>query len=321
MLARGFVGFALLILVGTSGAATKEQGPAPNGAVQLVRGSQNHLLVPASVNGHPASFLLDTAERLTFLQADRVTPFGVRNLGRQTHVGALWFSLGEIDRLGLGSISFSPVEVALYDSQFRGPVPGRGGKAADGIIGLDLLRRHRAVINCRTQQLFLQTDNASNLNLAPTTSGLGFTRIPISEDPSGALTVPCSIGDKNGRLALDTGAFVTIFNQASIRELNLKEDASKLTARTAAGRVRPLALGQINDLKIGGVPIAPQKFAVMDLFAAKKPARVFTGINRLEYYDMRTPRSKQDIFGLLGSELLYQRSAIIDLNSMSLFLK
>jgi hypothetical protein len=44
-------------------------------------------------------------------------------------------------------------------------------------------------------------------------------------------------------------------------------------------------------------------------------------VNRLESYDARVPKFKHDILGLLGSELLYQRSAIIDLNSMSLFLK
>src|SRR5450755_3703452 len=157
MFTRRYVGLALIIFTVANVAAVKEQGGAANGAVQLVRGPENHLLVPASVNGHPASFLLDTGERLTFVEAKRAAPFGVQTSDRKTHVGALWFSIGQIDHLGLGSISLSPVEVALYDSaQFRGPVPGKGGKAADGIIGLDLLRRHRAVINCRTQQLFIQ---------------------------------------------------------------------------------------------------------------------------------------------------------------------
>jgi predicted aspartyl protease len=322
MFMRGLIGFALLILAASVSAAAKEQPLAGHGAVQLVRGPENHLLVPASVNGHPASFLLDTGENLTFLQNDRATALGAQNLGRQTHVGALWFSLGQIDRLGLGTVMLSAVEVALYDpAQFRGPVPGRGGKAADGIIGLGLLQRHGALINCRTQQLFIQSDTATRLDLAATTGGLGFTRIPITPSGQGQLTVPCSIGNISGRLVIDTGAPVTIFDANGVRDLNWKKEATAKPARTASGRIRPVALSELNGLRIGGLPIAAQKFAIIDLFDPKKPLRVFTGINRLVGYDARIPRSKHDVLGLLGSELLYQRSAIIDLSSMSLYLK
>ncbi len=321
MLMRGLVAFALLIFAASASAAVK-QPLAGHGAVQLIRGPQNHLLVPASVNGHSASFLLDTGENLTFLQNDRVTPLGVQNLGRQTHVGALWFSLGQINRLGLGTVMLSPVEVALYDpAQFRGPVPGKGGRAADGILGLELLQRHGAVINCRTQQLFVQSDSASPLNLAAITGGFGFIRIPITPSGHGQLTVSCSIGPISGRLVIDTGAFVTILDAHAVRDLNLNPQATTHSARTASGRVRPMAVSEIKDFNIGGVPMAPQKFAIMDLFEPNKPLRVFTGINRLVGYDARMPRSKHDVLGLLGSELLYQRSAIIDLGSMSLYLK
>ena len=324
MVRRGLVRLALVIFVASAIAAEKQEQVAGHGAAQLFRGPQNHLLVPASVNGHPATFLLDTGENLTFLQKNRAAPLGVQSLGRQTHVGALWFSQGQIDHLDIGSLSFPSVEVALYDpAQFRGPVPGQGGKAADGIIGLDFLQHHGAVINCRTQQLFLRAESNARLDLAGTTGGLGFTRVPISSSGHGQLTVPCSVGNVSGRLVIDTGAFVTIFDQSAVRSLNLKEDATKQSARTASGKVRPLSLAQINDFKIGSVAIAPQKFVIMDLFSPAKPVRVFTPglVNRLEYYDGRMPKSKNDILGLLGSELLYQRSAIIDLGSMSLFLK
>jgi len=69
------------------------------------------------------------------------------------------------------------------------------------------------------------------------------------------------------------------------------------------------------------VRIPPQRFAVMDLFPDRKPVRAFTGMGRLEFYDMRAMRARRGIWGLLGAELLYQHHAIIDLDSMSLFLK
>lgn len=288
--------------------------------IALVRGAQNHLLIPAQVNGHDATLLLDTGEDMDYLQKDRAQSLGVQSLGRQAHSGDRWFDLGEIANLRIGSLALVQAEIALYDpAQFHGPVPGRGGKAADGIIGLKFLRQHQAIVNCRTQRLYL--DSASRLDLSAITKELGFTRIPLLENGEGALTVPCSIKGKSGNLVLDTGAFVTVFDQRSVRDFGLQESATKLSARTPSGRVRPLQVAQFDSLRIGGVPIAPQKFAVMDLFAVIKPVRTSLGINTVQVYDERTVRVRRDVLGLLGSELLYQRSAIIDVGRLALYLK
>ncbi|MDQ6623823.1 MAG: aspartyl protease family protein [Verrucomicrobiota bacterium] len=325
MRVRGLVGIGLLMVASLAVARPNEREP-PAGAtpVQLTRGPQNHLLIPATVNGHPASFLLDTGVDLNFLEADRAKGFGVATGGAELASGGRLFPRGSIAQLRLGNLSLGKSEVALYNpAQFRGPVPGRGGKAADGIIGLELLRSYGAVINCRTQQLFFQSDPARPLDLSATTKALGFTRIPIQKSARGFLSVPCNINGRNGALVIDTGAFVTVFNQAALRALDLKEAPSGLKARTAAGLVRPLELAQLDNLRIGGVAIAPQRFAVMDLFAAQKPLRTYTPgvVNRIEYYDARDFKARLDIWGLLGSELLYQHQAVIDLQGMNLFLK
>ena len=96
---------------------------------------------------------------------------------------------------------------------------------------------------------------------------------------------------------------------------------SRLTARGLDGNVRPIELAQVRGMRIGDVPIAPQTFAVIDLFDTRKPVRAFTGINHIEEYAQKDFAAGDRIFGLLGNELLDQRQAIIDLGSMSLFLK
>ncbi|MEO6872738.1 MAG: aspartyl protease family protein [Chthoniobacterales bacterium] len=320
-------GAASLLLVSLSHSAAaaapaKSATAAAPEPIALIRGTENHLLIPATVNGKPATFLLDTGDQHCFLQKSRAEAFGVRRLGRKEHLANRWFEAASADELRIGTTTFSRVEFALYDpAEFHGPVPGKNGRPADGLIGLELLRRSKAIINCRTQQLFLQSNPARALDLDATTKQAGFTRIPLSLGEDGVLTVPCSIHKKPGRLVLDTGAFVTVFDQAAMRTYGVKESPSQLRARTPSGRVRSLQLAQFDDLRIGNLPIAPQKLAVMDLYARITPVRAFLGINTIQAYDERLVRVRRDVIGLLGSELLYERSAIIDVGKMALYLK
>ena len=290
--------------------------------VQMTRGPQNHLLVPAQLNGRPADLLLDTGSEINFLQSDRAEAFRAQLTGGELRSARRAFPAAIVNRLRIGPVSFGRTEVALFHPvQFRGPVPGKGGKAADGMIGLQFLRNHGAIINCRTQQLFFARAGVRPADLAAMTRALGFRRVPLQPTTRGFITVPCSIGGKFGALAVDTGAFVTVFDKGTTAALQLEAAESNLTARTAGGRVRALELARIEHLRIGGVPIEPQRFALMDMFPKKKPLRAFTGINKLEVYDPRLLKARPELWGLLGAELLYQHHAIIDLDSMALYLK
>ncbi|MFL6568028.1 MAG: aspartyl protease family protein [Chthoniobacterales bacterium] len=292
--------------------------------VQMVRGPENHLLVPATINGHAAGLLLDTASEISFLQQDRAQQFGLDATGGKLKAGETLFPAAAIDNFTCGPSAFGRVEFALFDpKQFRGPVPGKGGKAADGIIGLDLLRRFGAVINCRTQQLYFRTKGSGSANLDATARAQGLTRVRLEPTPHGFISVPCTIGTRAGALYLDTGAFVTVFDRASASMLQLQAAPSKLRARTTGGRVAALELARVEQFKIGGVPIEPQRFAVMDLFPDRKALRTYTPgiVKRIEFYDARAWKSRLDVWGLLGSELLYLHSAIIDLDQMAIYLK
>jgi predicted aspartyl protease len=286
--------------------------------VQMRRGPQNHLIVQAQVNGKPATFLVDTGADISFFRADRAQQFALRPQGGEVQRRGRSFRVAAIGNFSIGGASFGPTEVALVSaSQFRGTAPGRG--IPDGVIGLDLLKRRDAIINCRTRQLFLKTDPASRLDLQGITRPMGFTRISLDVTRRGAFTVPVRVRGRAGRLLVDTGAFVTGLDDDALRALGVSTRPSGLTTRGFDGEIRPFELAQIDDLKIAGVPIAPQTFAVMDLYGKKKPLRTFTGLNRIEYYAQRSPA--EQILGVLGNELLDQRNAIIDIGGMSLFLK
>ncbi|HSH38295.1 MAG TPA: retropepsin-like aspartic protease, partial [Chthoniobacterales bacterium] len=194
-----------------------------------------------------------------------------------------------------------------------------GGRAADGLLGLDLLRRYSAIINCHTRQLFLKTRPGPALQVDAVATAGGFTRIALDETRRGGTTVPCAIHGRRGKLLVDTGAFVTGFDDDGFRGRGIATRPSTLTTRGIDGEVRPVQLAEISDLVIGGIRIAPQPFAVMDLYDKKKPLRTFTGMGRIEYY--RPFPAEQRILGVLGNELLDQHRAIIDFGTVTLFMK
>jgi len=312
------MGWLLLCLCALPAFAANENRLPGYAGVQMQRGPQNHLVVRGTVNGQPATFLVDTGADISFLRVDRAQAFGVRLIGEDTRRTGKKFPLGALSGLVVGGRALGDATVALTEPfQLGGTLPGGG--AADGVIGLDLLRRQKAVINCRTRQVFFKTDPAARLDLTGTTRALGFVRISLEEGRRGDLNVSCSLRGRPGKLVVDTGAFVTGFDDDVARSLGIVGQPSKLTTRGFDGRVRPLEIAHVDDLKIGGVPIAPQAFAIMDLFGEKKRRRTYTGFNRIEYYRARTPGTRT--FGVLGNELLDQRRAIIDLESLALFLK
>ncbi len=317
---RGVVA-AWVLLLGLP-ASVLAQSRTLNGyeAVPLTRGPQNHLFVQGSVNGQTANFLVDTGAEPNFLQSDRAERLGVRLTGAAAFTGKRSFPVGSVDDLRLGRLSLGTTTFSIYRAaQLGGPVPGPGGRAADGIIGRDLLRRYKAVINCRARQLFLRGNAAPSLNLAAVARAQGFTAIPIEETRRG-LTVPCVIRGRPGRLLVDTGAFLSGLDDDAARVLGLAGQPSAATARRFDGSVRPLQLVQVDDLKIGGVAIPPQKIVMADLFTQKQ-LRAVSGIRQIEFYAARPGARGDRIYGLLGSELLDIHQAIIDLDTLTLFMK
>ena len=100
-------------------------------------------------------------------------------------------------------------------------VPTHESGHVDGVLGLDILLGHKAVINCRTKLVFFKVDPARQMNLSSIAASEKFTRIPLRREENGALTVPCSIRGESTRLLVDTGAFVTTFDQTLFKSLGI----------------------------------------------------------------------------------------------------
>jgi len=257
------------------------------------------------INGQPANLLVDTGSNQVILDSETAGSFGVQpsQIGlryiRFARINGQLLPVGFAQSLMAGSMNFGSTLVTLRDSSHS----DTGGTHVDGILGLDLLTQHKAVINCRTKLIFFKVDQTRQVDLSSVASAEKFTKIPLRREKNGALTVPCLIHRQPARLLVDTGAFITIFHEAFLRSVGIPMEATRVSAHFARGAARKVSSGEINDLKIGDFKTPPAKF----------------GVTALPNFTLL--QSSARISGILGMDTLYNYRAIIDLDGMNLFLK
>jgi predicted aspartyl protease len=265
----------------------------------------NKMIMSARINGQRANLLVDTGSNQIILNAAASASFGIRpsqgSLGyiRSTGINGQQLPVGFAQNVTAGSMSFGSLLVALRNSNR----PGAGDSRVDGVLGLDLLARHKAVINCQTELIFFKADQSPQLDLSSAAAAEKFIRVPLRRERNGALTVPCSIHAQPARLLVDTGAFVTIFDEGFLKSAGISVEGTRLSAHFTPGTARKLSAGQINDLKIGDFKTPRGKFGVTTL---PNSTLLQGGAN---------------LSGILGMDTLYNCHGIIDLDSMNLFLK
>ncbi len=306
---RFCVVLAVLVIVLSSTLASVKGGqPTQLSGYKAVRvhySPLNKMILSVRINGQPANLLVDTGSNHIMLDADAATSFGVKPSQRGpqyiqfSKINGQELPLGFAQSLTAGNMSFGSILVTLRNSS-QSDV---GKTHVDGVLGLDLLTRHKAVINCRTKLIFFKMDQTRQVDLSSVTSAEKFTKIHLRREQNGALTVPCSIHGQSARLLVDTGAFITIFHEASLRAAGIPVEATRVSAHFTGGTARKISAGQIDDLKIGDFKTPPAKF----------------GVTALPNFTLQQGSAK--ITGILGMDKLYDCHGIIDLDSMNLFLK
>jgi predicted aspartyl protease len=300
---------ALVVVVpALMSASLKGARPAQSNGYKAVRvhySPLNKMIMFVRINGQRANLLVDTGASQVMLDADDASSFGIKpsqsGMGyiRSTKVNGQELPVGFAQTVTAGNMSFGSVFVALRNSS-----RSDGGKAhVDGVLGLDVLTRYKAVINCRTKLIFFKVAPTRQMNLSNVAASEKFTRVPLRREESGALTAPCSIHGQPARLLVDTGAFVTTFTDAVLTSLGIALEPTNLSARFPGGTKRKVNAAQINDLKVGDFKVRPGKF----------------GVAALPNFAPRQGNSR--MFGILGMDTLYACHAIIDLDGMNLFLK
>ena len=297
-----------LIIPSAIFASAKGSWPTQLGGYKAVRvhyGPLNKMIMPVNINGQPANLLVDTGSSHVMLNADTAVSFGVKPSQRGlryirfNEINGQELPLGFAQNLTAGSMSFGSILITLRNSSYTSV----GSAHIDGVLGLDILSRYKAVINCRTKLVFFKVDQARQMHLSSVASTEKFVKIPLRREESGALTVPCSVHGQPARLLVDTGAFITIFQEAFLKSVAIPLEATRVSAHFPRGVARKVRAGQIDDLRIGGFKTPPAKF----------------GVTALPNFTLL--RGSARIGGILGIDTLYNCHAIIDFDGMNLFLK
>ena len=284
-------------------------------AVPVHYGPMNKMIMSVRINGRPVKLLVDTGASQVILDNDAAQLAGVRPFQRAMNqvrfsVPSQVFTMGsEINgqllpvglahNISAGSMNFGSNPVALRESIG----PGAGAARVDGVLGLDILRRHKALINSRTKLVFFKVDQSRQINLGSVAASEKFTRVPVQREENGALTVLCLIRGQPTRLLVDTGAFITILHEGFVRSIGLAAGPTRISAQFAGGGFKKISAAKIDALNIGAFKVPREKF----------------GVAPLPQFALQQGRSK--IAGILGMDTLYICHAIIDLDGMNLFLK
>jgi predicted aspartyl protease len=289
------------------GAAESSRLPQLAGykVVPVHYGPMNKMIVSVQINGQRANLLVDTGANQIILDANAAESFGIKPSQRGlryirfTQINGQDLPVGFAQSLVAGSMNLGSSPVALRSST----ASGTGTGYVDGILGLDILLRHKVVINCRSRLIFFKVDRARQMHLSAVASSAKFTRVPLRREENGALTVPCWIHGQSARLLVDTGAFVTTFHESFLKLLGIASEPTRISARFPTGATQRIRAARINDLTVGNFRVPPDKFGVTALpnFATQQGGTL--------------------VGGILGMDMLYICHAIIDLDSMNLFLK
>ena len=274
-------------------------------AVRVHYGPLNKMIMSVRINGQPANLLVDTGSNQLILDAEAAELFGVRPSPRgllyirSTKIQGQSLPVAFVQNMSAGSMNFGSSLVTLRRSSHA----EAASAAFDGVLGLDILLRHKALINCRTKLVFFNVDQARRINVGSVAASEKFTRVPIQREETGALTVPCSIGGQPTRLLVDTGAFVTILHEGFAKSLGLAAESTGISAQFGPGASKRINVARLDDFNIGVFKMPPEKF----------------GVAPLPQFALQQGSSK--IAGILGLDTLYTYNAIIDLDGMGLFLK
>jgi predicted aspartyl protease len=278
--------------------------------VSLSRSTGNHLFVPVRVNNRHAWFAVDTGAALTIVDSNKAKILGLaRSSGfvqvpKQIEVNNRIVPVARVDSLYVGADNLGSGPVALIDLRdFRAKLRDSGNHVSmDGIIGLDILQRYNAVIDCRNQRIFLETPGTNPRAVVRYAKKNRYKAIPMRITHSGALEVEGGIGVHRYSFVVDTGGFATLLPFEVARQNGIPVIGTTVNAKGIHSKERPVGVTIVQQFYLGRYPLGPYLIGVTGLPEGPDDLRYQFG-------------------GLIGADFFFEHSGIIDVGNQILYFK
>lgn len=146
-------------------------------------------------------------------------------------------------------------------------------------------------------------------NITQFLTSLGYIAIPFRQNVAGQLLINAKINDVDGLYILDTGAGGTVVDarQSDTLKLKLTHDETELTGGGVGGHGIENVPSYNNKIEINNFKIDNLAVAVMSLESA--------------WESLATVGAHDELFGILGVDILKSGNAIMEFGTMTLYLK
>ena len=301
---------ALLGMAVLFGAMSQALASQDVSGVALSRSTGNHLFAPVRINQQPAWFAVDTGAALTIVDTGKAKALGLQYQGtavrlpHQIEVNNRVVPVAHVNALQVGSADLGSGPVALIDlREFRGRLRETGNYVPmDGIIGLDIMQRYGAVIDCAKQRIYLDTEGDPARDRLLDVRRQHYKSVPLQVAKSGALEVEADLGNHHYSFVVDTGGFATLISTRVAAQNGVPVLGTRVNAKGIHSKEKPVGLGLAPNLEIGHYPLGPTLVGVTALPDGPE--------------DLRYPFG-----GLIGADFLFSREAVIDVKHQRLYFK
>src|SRR5262245_20944573 len=254
------------------------------------------LVIDVEVNRVSASLEVDTGAGGTviargslkkFRLVEHKTAIPVPTFGKESATNKLW-SLAKLDTLAIGNSVIHNVPVGIKE------IPH-----LDGLLGTPELHRVGAVLDCAEPALYFarrRPSSRTNDKLAAMLQSNGFTQVPLRLNSDHHLEVDCSIDGVPSTMLVDTGSQFTFVDESigTKAGIIMKQSITRVRGSDSA----PRSVGRVRKLAIGDFEIRDADICFVDLKKADHPSTYLLGISELA-----------------------SNSAIIDVGSLSMYLR
>jgi len=304
------VGWVIYSACGGFPSVKASEAARPTYGTTLSRSTGNHLFVEVLVNHRPAWFAIDTGAALSIVDSNKAKVLGLSKgpglveVPKQIEVNNRLVPVAEVDSLYVGRDDLGSGPVALIDLRdFRARLRDSGHQVTmDGIIGLDILQRYHAVIDCRNQRIYLTVPGEDAQAILKSIKRGRYDAVPMRITHSGALEVEGRIGRNRYSFVVDTGGFATLVPSAVAKQNGIPVIGTTVNAKGIHSKEKPVGVTIAPEFDLGKYPLGPALIGVTGLPEGPEDLRFQFG-------------------GLIGADFFFEHGGIIDIGSKTLYFK